>query len=71
MRGHIVPMLAVVVPAMPGARGHVNSVRAILGLATAGLRLGRSWLLPRGAVVACRHIVLHPRSRCAPTIAIA
>ena len=70
VRGHHVPVLAAVVPAVPRARGRVAGVRAVLGLATAGLWLGRSWLLPRGAAAACHRVVLHPRSHCASTAAI-
>ena len=71
VRGHLVPVLAAVVLAVPRARGRVADVRAILGLATAGLWLGRSWLLPRDAAAARRRVVLHPQSRCAPTAAVA
>ena len=71
VRGHLVPVLAAVIPVVPLARGHVAGVRAVLGLATAGLWIGRSWLLPRDAAAARRRVVLHPRSRCAPTAAVA
>ena len=70
VHGHLAPVLAAVVLAMPRAPGRAAGVRAILGLATAGLWLGRSWLLPRGAAAACHRVVLHPRSHCAPTAAI-